>query len=108
MNTLFIACYITFPRTAFFFFSNKNRSLIKADNPEKSVGDISKVLGERWREMKPAEKAPFNEEARRDRERYDYELDLWKKGKFNREEEERAKASTEEEDDDEDYSDAED
>lgn len=86
-------------------FSNKNRSKIKQDHPEKSVGDISKVLGARWKKMTVEDKEPYQEEAVRDKERYEHELELWKKGEFNRDEEQ-AKASTEDEDDD--YSDAED
>jgi hypothetical protein len=40
--------------------------------------EISKLLGERWQQMSPEEKAPFEEAARADYERYRSEIRQWK------------------------------
>lgn len=66
------------------------------------------MLGSRWGDMEEEEKEPFVQEAQRDKERYDQEMELWRKGEFNREDEQAKDTTEEEEDDDDNYSDAED
>lgn len=42
---------------------------IKAENPDMKITEISKVLGEKWREMDDDAKAPFQKKADADKER---------------------------------------
>ena len=37
------------PLTAFFLYSNNKRDKVRAENPEASVGEIAKILGEKWK-----------------------------------------------------------
>merc|ERR1711881_200693 len=36
------------PSTAFFIFANVIRDQVRADNPEASIGEIGKILGQQW------------------------------------------------------------
>jgi hypothetical protein len=38
--------------SAYFFFINEERENIKKDNPGIKVTEVSKIAGERWREIK--------------------------------------------------------
>ena len=79
------------------------------EHPDHKVGPLAKLLGQEWSEMNEKEKAPFVEQAKEDKERYEFEMDLWRKGKFSREDPSKELDEEEEEDEDEeDYSDAED
>ena len=40
------------PLSAFFLFSQDERPDIRKKNPSMSVGDISKVIGSRWKEVR--------------------------------------------------------
>lgn len=107
-----VCTYISFSlyRTAFFFFSNKRRPKLKKEHPDLKVGPLAKLLGQEWSEMSDKEKKPFAEQATKDKERYEFEMDLWRKGKFSREDPSKEEDDEEEDDDEdeEDYSDAED
>ena len=60
------------------------------------MGDIAKRMGDKWRNMDSAEKQPYEELARKDRERYDREMGEFRKhGKV---------LHNQQEDDEEDYS----
>mmetsp|Transcript_15570 Transcript_15570/g.47455 ORF Transcript_15570/g.47455 Transcript_15570/m.47455 type:complete len:105 (-) Transcript_15570:1659-1973(-) len=60
--------------TAFFFFSADYRDEVKRENPDFKVADIGRELGRRWREMSDGEKAPYQEKADVDKERYQEEM----------------------------------
>lgn len=98
--------------TAFFFFSNKVRPTLKKEHPDLKVGPLAKLLGQQWGRMDEKDRAPFMRDAMKDKERYEFEMDLWRKGQFSREGDHvREIEEVEEEEDDEDeedYSDAED
>nr|AFJ24846.1 high mobility group-1 [Schmidtea mediterranea] len=64
--------------TAFFFFSDEHRKKIKEENPEYKVGDVAKVLGKMWEACK--DKSKYEEQAKRDKERYNKELEEYKSG----------------------------
>lgn len=86
-------------RSGFLYFSSEKRPQLKAKNPGASVGDLAKMLGSDWKTMSEEDKKPFNEKAKGDRERYDREMELWKKGEFVRSDEaEDVEDSDEEED----------
>lgn len=44
---------------------------LRADNPDSKVGDIVKKLKEMWSKAEPEDKAVYEAEAQKDKERYD-------------------------------------
>jgi len=58
-------------RSAYFLFSNENREKVKKTLPEGTkVTAVASALGAKWREMTDKEKAPYEELAVKDKERY--------------------------------------
>ena len=49
---------------------NAKREEIKADNPEAAFKDLAKIGGGLWKEMNAAARAPWDEMAKNDKERY--------------------------------------
>nr|AAR08136.1 high mobility group box protein HMGB2 [Suberites domuncula] len=84
--------------TAFLFFCSEERPKMKEKNPGSSVGDLAKLLGAKWKGMSEDDKQPFSDMAQDDKDRYNDEMALWKKGQFNRQEEEEGADYSEEED----------
>ena len=64
--------------TAFLFFANQQRPILRESQPELKHGDILKALGEEWRNMSEVQKEPFEKAAREDRNRYDREMEAWR------------------------------
>lgn len=63
--------------TAFFYYAQENRKKVKEENPEMKVTEISKKLGEMWRELSDEDKRKFLDLAEKDKARYQevsYEL----------------------------------
>ncbi|CAM9249195.1 unnamed protein product [Ectocarpus fasciculatus] len=81
--------------SAFMQFSQKERAVVKEENPDMKVTEISKVLGARWREMDDNDKAPFQKKADKDKARYQKEMAAYNAKKAAE------PASEEEEEDDE-------
>lgn len=67
------------PTTAFFFYTASIREEVKAKNPGKAVGELSKIYGQMWADLSEEEKAPFQEKNEKDKERYATEMEAWKK-----------------------------
>lgn len=65
--------------SAFFWFSNDERSKVKAANPEYGVGDIAKELGRRWAEADPETRSKYDVLADKDKIRYEKEMTAYKK-----------------------------
>jgi structure-specific recognition protein 1 len=65
------------PTTAFFFFMEKERSNIKAQHPEFSIGELGKEMGSQWRAMSEEDKAPFNEKAVASKEKYQAAMEAY-------------------------------
>ncbi|CAH1159793.1 unnamed protein product [Phaedon cochleariae] len=65
--------------SAFFWFSNDERSKVKAANPEYGVGDIAKELGRRWADCDPEDKSRYEALADQDKARYEKEMTAYKK-----------------------------
>ena len=57
------------PRTGYIFFSLAEQPGARADNPHLALGDISKVLGAKWKALSSEDKAPYLEQQREDKER---------------------------------------
>ncbi|KAL6911807.1 hypothetical protein ACP4OV_000612 [Aristida adscensionis] len=70
------------PPSAFFVFMSEFRQEYNAANPDnKSVANVSKAAGEKWRSMSEEEKAPYQEKA--GQKKQDYETS---KANFNKKE----------------------
>ncbi|CAG9331765.1 unnamed protein product [Blepharisma stoltei] len=61
------------PKSAFMFFSQDRRQTLKTEQPDLKITEQSKVIGKEWGELTDAEKAPYQEKANQDRERYNKE-----------------------------------
>ncbi|KAK9813590.1 hypothetical protein WJX73_008969 [Symbiochloris irregularis] len=64
--------------SSYMFFGNANREQIKADNPGAPVTEIAKFIGAKWKEATAEDKAPFEEQARQDKERYKEQMAEYK------------------------------
>lgn len=64
------------PLSAFFCFSNEERSKVKAKYPDYTVGQIAKELGERWKTC--PNKSKFEGLAAKEKERYEEEMAEYK------------------------------
>ncbi|KAI5633614.1 HMG (high mobility group) box domain-containing protein [Phthorimaea operculella] len=68
--------------SAFFWFCNDERSKVKANNPEYTMGDIAKELGRRWAAADPQAKAKYEQLSEQDKARYDRAADPQAKAKY--------------------------
>ncbi|CDR37371.1 CYFA0S01e10088g1_1 [Cyberlindnera fabianii] len=59
--------------SAYMFFANANRDVVRADNPGISFGGVGKLLGEKWKALSADEKAPYEAKAEADKKRYETE-----------------------------------
>lgn len=48
---------------------------MREENPSAGVGEIAKILAERWKELNEKQKKKYEEMARKDKERYLTEMD---------------------------------
>ena len=58
-------------RSAYAYFMQGIRSTVTAEHPTLSFGEVGKEVGRRWNLLTEAEKAPYFEQATRDRQRAD-------------------------------------
>ncbi|KAJ2815206.1 Non-histone chromosomal protein 6, partial [Coemansia furcata] len=56
--------------SAYMFFSKAMRKTVQEENPDVSFGQIGKLLGDKWKNLTDAAKAPYNAEAEKDKVRY--------------------------------------
>ena len=63
--------------TSYFLFIKTERTKIQAENPSASVTDITKMCGQRWREMDATGKQEYEKQAADDKLRYAKELKEW-------------------------------
>ena len=62
------------PKSAYMFFAEKKRAEIREEQPDLKMTEVSKVIGERWKEVTPESKAKYAKKAEKDKERYQEEL----------------------------------
>jgi structure-specific recognition protein 1 len=60
--------------SGYMFFMNANRERYKREHPGAKVTEIGKFAGEEWRTMDAEAKAPWEEKAKADKERYEREM----------------------------------
>ena len=63
------------PMSGFLFYSISIRSQIVEHMPKATVGEISKVIAERWRKLDEKTRSPFIQQAKEDKERYAREME---------------------------------
>jgi hypothetical protein len=66
---------------AYMYFQKDQRDKIKKESGLKGVPELAKKMGAIWREMTEAEKKPYTDLALKDKERYDREMEVYKKKK---------------------------
>ncbi|ODV93063.1 hypothetical protein PACTADRAFT_184821 [Pachysolen tannophilus NRRL Y-2460] len=59
--------------SAYMFFANETRDIVRAENPGIAFGQVGKVLGERWKALSDDQKKPFEDKAEADKKRYELE-----------------------------------
>jgi hypothetical protein len=60
------------------FFANEQRDTVKTENPSATFGQVGKLLGEKWKSMTDADKAPYESKASADKKRYEDEKAAYK------------------------------
>jgi len=85
--------------TAYMLFSQERRGDIRKAHPDVGFGQIGKMLGEEWKKISAEEKKRFNEEAAKDKIRYQKEMATYREThpESSDEEEKPAKKKKEEE-----------
>ena len=68
------------PMSAFLKFSQSRRKHVKEDNPDMANTDISRLLGEMWRNASEREKAPYVEQEKRERAIYKKDIARFREG----------------------------
>lgn len=57
--------------SAYMFFANENRDIVRAENPGIAFGQVGKLLGEKWKALTADEKTPYEKKAEEDKKRYE-------------------------------------
>ena len=63
-------------------FCGVKRPGIKAKHPNYSVGELAKELGIIWKSMTETDKLPYENMAKKDRDRYEKDMELYRKGEY--------------------------
>lgn len=64
--------------SAFLKYSQTRRSVVKSENPDMGNTDVSRLLGEMWRNASAAERAPYVEQEQRERAAYKDRIKKWR------------------------------
>ena len=62
------------PRTAFSFFTQRQRPVIQAKNPAAKFGELSRLVSSEWKALTPSQLKEYKELESTDRNRYNVEL----------------------------------
>ena len=66
------------PLSGFFFFCQYVRPTFRSEDPKATLGDLAKKLGAAWKKASDAEKAEYEEMARKDKKRYEKAMEVYK------------------------------
>ena len=61
------------PKSGYLFFCEDKRESVSKKNPNKKMGEISKILGELWRALSDKEREKYETLHQKDKERYEEE-----------------------------------
>lgn len=59
--------------SAYMFFANENRDIVRAEHPGITFGQVGKFLGDKWKSMTAEDKEPYESKAAADKKRYEKE-----------------------------------
>jgi hypothetical protein len=68
---------IVLPCIAYLLFAAERRPTIKAERPDLGFGDLARAIGEEWKKMSDAEKAPFNQRAAEEKAKYQQAMEMY-------------------------------
>jgi len=60
--------------SAYFIYAGRVRADIRTENPEMAITQVAQVIGEKWRQLSAEDRKEFEEEAARDKVRYQTQL----------------------------------
>ena len=60
-------------RSAYLFYSMKERASLKVSHPEKKMTELSKMIGESWKGLSEEDREPYTRQALEDKKRYESE-----------------------------------
>jgi len=66
------------PMSAFLMYAQRQRKIVQGDNPDLSNADVSRLLGEHWRNAKIEQKRPFLEREKAERKIYKAKTEAFK------------------------------
>jgi len=66
-------------RSSYMLFSNDIRAEVMKENPKLEMGQVSKILGLRWKSVTDTVKEEYTQRADVDKERYTKEMDVYTK-----------------------------
>ena len=64
--------------SAYLYYCEDYRQMVRNENPDKTIAEVAKILGEMWRALSDDDKAPYQEKATRDRDRYMKVMDAYR------------------------------
>jgi hypothetical protein len=64
--------------SAFLKYSQTRRAVVKRGNPDMSNTDVSRLLGEMWRNASSVERKPYKDQEKRERDDYKVRIQLWR------------------------------
>ena len=67
------------PMSAFLYFSQGRRTKLKTENPNMKNTEVSRLLGEMWRNAADEERNPYIEKEKEEREKYKVAVAEWRK-----------------------------
>ena len=67
------------PLTSYMFFCNDKREEIMTANPGKPIGEISKILGEMWKNISEKDREKYDEMNSKDKIRYEEAMEEFNK-----------------------------
>ena len=66
------------PKTSYMFFCDEYRGDVRTNNPELKMGGISKVLGEKWKNVTETEMVKYKKKAEEAKEKYEEDMREYK------------------------------
>eukprot|EP00494_Astrolonche_serrata_P022980 UN23237 len=67
--------------TAFFLFANDNRDAMMKKNPDATMAEIGKMLGEAWKKVSATAKAKYQKQQQKSKDKYNAAVEKYEKTK---------------------------